>query len=227
MRKSISNYLKTIYEASYAKSGTNNKQIATMLGVLPGSVTEAVNHLEKAGLVVHQTYHQIALTKAGYQIVCDLMFRYRLCEVWLTQKIKLPLPSVPKQAWLMAAINDQELLRRLNQQLAQPAISPFGGQLELPAFEKRDQRVVQSLDTVGVNETIIIDSYLESPSTVKYWQHTSLQLGEQLTLVESADALPVLTLVDDQDNEYLINAAVARYIYAKPVSVQSLVTTSN
>nr|WP_262336093.1 hypothetical protein [Lactiplantibacillus plantarum] len=52
MKSRTSNYLKTIYETSYTQRWTCNKQLATMLGVLPGSVTEAVNRLISQKLVV-------------------------------------------------------------------------------------------------------------------------------------------------------------------------------
>ncbi|RRK09572.1 metal-dependent transcriptional regulator [Lactiplantibacillus garii] len=217
MRKSISNYLKTIYEAGYTQNGTNNKQIATMLGVLPGSVTEAVSHLEKMGFVTRKTYHEITLTAAGYQLVQDLMFRYRLCEVWLAQTIKLPLVAIPEQAWLMAAINDQDLLKRLNQQLATPRVSPFGGPLQLPTFETQHDQNVCALSTVAEGCTVTLASYLETTSIVKYLEHTSLQLNQRLTVVSQSNSIPVITLVDQHQREYLLNAAVARYIYVQPI----------
>lgn len=216
MRKSVSNYLKTIYEASYTRSGANNKRIATLLGVLPGSVTEAVSHLEKLGLVERKTYHEITLTVAGYRLVKDLMFRYRLCEVWLSQTIKLPLPAVPKQAWLMAAINDADLLLRLNQQLDSPQVSPFGGPLRLPDFDQQRAQNVWALDTVAVGTTVSLASYLETPSTVKYLQHTALQLQQRLTVVGHSETIPVITLADATGKEYLIDAAVASLIYVQP-----------
>lgn len=215
MRKSVSNYLKIIYEASYTRTGTNNKQIATMLGVLPGSVTEAVSHLEKAGLVTRRTYHEIALTATGYRRVSDLMFRYRLCEVWLAQIIKLPLELVPEQAWLMAAINDRELLERLNQQLQTPTISPFGGRLQLPRYADQCPDGLQSLAAVASGRTVVFESYLETPSTVKYLQHTTLRLQQQFQVVSQEDPLAVITLIDQDQQEYLLNAAVARYIYVQ------------
>lgn len=214
MRKSVSNYLKTIYEASYTQTGANNKRIATMLGVLPGSVTEAVSHLEKAGLVVRKTYHEIALTAAGYQKVSDLMFRYRLCEVWLAKVIQLPLAAIPEQAWLMAAINDQNLLTRLNEQLAIPTVSPFGGPLQLPAYQQ--PLTVRALATVAVGQTVIFDSYLETASIVNYLQHTELKLQQQLTVVSREETIPVLTLVDEFQREYLLSAAVAQFMYVQP-----------
>ncbi|WP_225351619.1 metal-dependent transcriptional regulator [Loigolactobacillus coryniformis] len=100
MKSRTSNYLKTIYETSYTQRWTCNKQLATMLGVMPGSVTEAVNRLISQKLVV-KNKGQIKLTKRGYQLVADLMYRYRLCEIWLADNIQLSLPEVPRQAWLV------------------------------------------------------------------------------------------------------------------------------
>ncbi|CAM3154334.1 metal-dependent transcriptional regulator [Lactiplantibacillus plajomi] len=215
MRKSISNYLKTIYEAGFTKTGTTNKQVATMLGVLPGSVTEAVSNLEKQGLVTRKTYHEIALTRTGYQLVKNLMFRYRLCEVWLSKIIKLPLSVIPEQAWLMAAINNQELLDRLHRQLDQPLVSPFGGALALPDFDQQASELV-TLDTVTAGQTVLLASYLETASTIKYWQHAGLQLNQTLTVTHRDATIPMLTLTSANQTEYLVDTAVARYVYVQP-----------
>lgn len=212
MRKSISNYLKTIYEASYAQDGTNNKQIATLLDVLPGSVTEAVGNLEKDGLVTRQKYHKITLTAAGYRLVQDLMYRYRLCEVWLHQAIELPLTEIPEQAWLMAAINDQELLRRLANKLGLPKQSPFGGRLNLPAFDQQPTSI-QSLDQVPVDTTITLTSYLETSSLIKYFHQAGLERGQRLTVTGQTSTFPAITLMDEAQHEYMIDKAVARYLY--------------
>ncbi|WP_261979155.1 metal-dependent transcriptional regulator [Lactiplantibacillus plantarum] len=93
MKSRTNTYLKAIYETSYTQRWTCNKQLATMLGVLPGSVTEAVNRLISQKLVV-KNKGQIKLTKRGYQLVTDLMYRYRLCEIWLADNIQLSLPEV-------------------------------------------------------------------------------------------------------------------------------------
>lgn len=95
-----------------------------MLGVLPGSVTEAVNRLISQKLVV-KNKGQIKLTKRGYQLVADLMYRYRLCEIWLADNIQLSLPEVPRQAWLMSAIDSSVVMAKLNQQMAYPKTEPI------------------------------------------------------------------------------------------------------
>jgi len=215
MRKSVNNYLKAIYEASYTKTGTSNKQIATILDVLPGSVTEAINNLVDDGLVVRNNYHEIALTESGYQLVAERMYHYRLCEVWLAKIIILPLVRIPTQAWLMSEINDQELIAKLNHQLGEPKVSPFGGILHLPDFKQRFGNQPESLNRVPIGSRIKMTSYLENASTVKYFQHTGLQLQQVLTVTNCSKTIPVITLVDNQQQEYLINAAVARYLYGE------------
>lgn len=215
MRKSATNYLKAIYEASYAKTGTSNKQIATTLDVLPGSVTESINNLVDDGLVVRRDYHEIALTRSGYELVAKRMYQYRLCEVWLAKIINLPLVRIPTQAWLMSAINDQELLSRLNHQLGEPQFSPFGGALHLPAYDQRLVTQPKALNRVPIGSQIRMTSYLENSSTVKYFQHAGLQLQQVLTVTNCSKTIPVITLIDAQQQEYLIDTAVADYLYGE------------
>ncbi|MFS1240408.1 metal-dependent transcriptional regulator [Lactiplantibacillus plantarum] len=109
MKSRTNTYLKAIYETSYTQRWTCNKQLSTMLSVLPGSITEAVNRLILQKLVV-KNKGQIKLTKRGYQLVTDLMYRYRLCEIWLADNIQLSLPEVPRQAWLMSAIDSSVVM---------------------------------------------------------------------------------------------------------------------
>lgn len=215
MRKSVSNYLKTIYEASYTQNGTNNKQIATLLDVLPGSVTEAVSNLEKDGLVMRQKYHEITLTAGGYRLVKDLMYRYRLCEVWLANSINLPMALIPEQAWLMAAIDSQDLIMQLDQKLGQPEFSPFGGALHLPEFDQTVKENIQPLAQVTTGQTIELVSYLETASTVKYLQHNGVKLQQQVKVVDHAQPISVITLADMANHEYMIDETVARYVYAR------------
>ncbi|BDZ30188.1 metal-dependent transcriptional regulator [Lactiplantibacillus sp. WILCCON 0030] len=215
MRDSFSNYLKTIYEASFTKEHTTNKQIATLMGVLPGSVTEAVGNLVIAGYVTRQKYHGISLTTAGYQQVCQLMYRYRLCEVWLAKIIQLPLPVIPEQAWLMAAIDNPELLRQLDIQLNHPQRSPFGGQLNIQANQPGP--AWHSLETITSGQTIMIESYLETVSTIRYCQHSQIASQQIFTCVGKANDIAIITLLDSQQREVLINTAVARHLYVSKV----------
>lgn len=181
MKSRTSNYLKTIYETSYAQRWTCNKQIATMLGVLPGSVTEAVNRLISQKLAV-KNKGQIKLTKKGYQLVADLMYRYRLCEIWLADNIQLSLPEVPRQAWLMSAIDSSVVMAKLNQQMAYPKTSPFGGALKLESFSKYQHPNLLSLLSILVGKKVKIISFLETPATIHYFQHSGLYLGQVLTI---------------------------------------------
>lgn len=215
MRDSFSNYLKTIYEASFTKSITTNKQIALLMGVLPGSVTEAVGNLAAAGLVTRQKYHGISLTAAGYRDVCQLMYRYRLCEVWLHQTIQLPLLAIPEQAWLMAAIDNPDLLQQLATQLNQPARSPFGGKLILQTFEQKSDW--QSLETILIGQTIMIESYLENSSTIRYCEHSQIASQQIFKCIGQATDIEMMTLLDVQQREVLVSTVVARYIYVSLV----------
>lgn len=217
MRKNTDTYLKTIFECSFAKKDTTNKQIAMFMGVSPASVTGAITTLEKQGLVHRRPYGGISLTTTGRQKIIKLIWRYRLCEVWLVEKFNLPLNKVPEQAWLMAGFNSQELDDQFVEALGSPQVSPFGGSLNINEMLATDLKPLNSFEPS--DETILVNSYLETASSVSYIEHMGLPLNTPLQLTQRDTATNTLLLLDQDNQEYLVNTEIAHYIYAKFASV--------
>ncbi|VDG33807.1 metal-dependent transcriptional regulator (plasmid) [Lactobacillus plantarum] [Lactiplantibacillus mudanjiangensis] len=210
MRKSVANYLKAIYEASYLQGGTSNKQIAELLQVAAGSVTEMVSYLADEGLVQRQKYGQIQLSQNGMKKAWKLIYRYRLFEVWLSEVLKLPLLKIPTQAWHLATANDELLISRLNMTLAEPQHSPFGGCIHTP-----NEQPVQLQPLIEAQKTqfVTIHSYLEQPDMIQYFDYAALHLGQKLQLIDKNPDLQVIALQDADGHKYLLNWRLARYIY--------------
>ncbi|MFC6180931.1 metal-dependent transcriptional regulator [Lactiplantibacillus daowaiensis] len=210
MRKSVANYLKAIFEASYLQGGTSNKQIAELLQVAAGSVTEMVTYMESEGLVQRQKYGQIKLSSAGEQAAWKLIYRYRLFEVWLSKTLDLPLLKIPNQAWTLAAVNDELLINRLNIVLAQPTHSPFGGCIQI---DERATDELQVLAQINEQQVLTIHSYLEQPDMIQYFQYADLHLGQKLQVIDKNPELQVIALQAADGQKYLLNWRLARYIY--------------
>ena len=69
-------YLKTLYEVRSRHDVAHVRDLASGLGVSPGTVSAAVKKLEKLGLVEHERYGVIALTEAGTRIAECVVRRF-------------------------------------------------------------------------------------------------------------------------------------------------------
>ena len=63
----VENYVKTIWQITNTQDGraASTGQIATALGVAPGTVTSMLKTLDAARLATHRRYEGVALTRAG------------------------------------------------------------------------------------------------------------------------------------------------------------------
>jgi DtxR family Mn-dependent transcriptional regulator len=76
-KKTVEEYLETIYEFESAHGHAHTGEIAKKMGVKPPSVTEMMQKLKKDGYVKYSAYTDIRLTPAGKKIAADLMGRHK------------------------------------------------------------------------------------------------------------------------------------------------------
>jgi DtxR family Mn-dependent transcriptional regulator len=76
-RKTIEEYLETIYELEEKKGEASNGDIASSLSVRPSSVTEMLRKLQANGLVRHESYGGVSLTPEGRKKASRLMETHR------------------------------------------------------------------------------------------------------------------------------------------------------
>lgn len=80
LSESLEDYLEAIYRLILEKNTARVKDIASALKVRYPSVTAAVSALEKKGLITHERYGGINLTKQGYDCAVQVSERHRLLQ---------------------------------------------------------------------------------------------------------------------------------------------------
>ncbi|WP_143462626.1 metal-dependent transcriptional regulator [Levilactobacillus enshiensis] len=217
-------YLKIIAECSFARPRVSNKQIIHFANVSPATVTETTRILQQKGLVDRHRYTGVTLTALGEKLACQLLYNYRLCEVFLAEHLRLPLNEVPTQAWGVAANLTPTTAAALNDYLDHPQQSPFGGTLDTTQM-LADTHVTR-LSDVTAPATITLNSYLETTGLIDYLQHLQLPLGVTLSVRKRDSALNLIYLETAQQREITVNLNAADYIYTTPAEIpasQSLV----
>lgn len=142
----VENYLKAIFQAQTALSAPDGLvpmgQLATALGVVPGTATTMVKALAESGLVRYEPYSGVRLTKAGEKLAALVLRRHRLIELFLVKVMGMSWTEVHDEAeHLEHAVSDR-LIDRIDEMLGRPAVDPHGdpipgpeGTVTSPAYE--------------------------------------------------------------------------------------------
>src|SRR5258705_5808065 len=89
----VENYLKTIYLGSTSSASSPRLlamgQLASALGVTPGTATTMVKTLAESGLVKYEPYTGVALTRAGEKLAALVLRRHRLLVAIFVSAIRV------------------------------------------------------------------------------------------------------------------------------------------
>ncbi|MFB0502553.1 MAG: metal-dependent transcriptional regulator, partial [Candidatus Bathyarchaeia archaeon] len=80
----IEEYLEVIYRLQERSGVARTLELAEMLNVAPGTITNTVERLEKESLIVHEPYKGVRLTEKGRGIALRMVRKHRLSERLLT-----------------------------------------------------------------------------------------------------------------------------------------------
>ena len=124
----VENYVKTIYQISAAQehAAASTGQIATALGVLPGTVTSMLKTLDAARLATHKPYEGVSLTRAGRMLALRVIRRHRLIELFLLRTLDMTWDEVHDEAEHMEHAVSDLLVDRIDAFLGHPTVDPHG-----------------------------------------------------------------------------------------------------
>jgi DtxR family transcriptional regulator, Mn-dependent transcriptional regulator len=124
----VENYVKTIFQISNDQEGkpASTGQIASALGVLPGTVTSMLKTLDAARLATHKPYEGVSLTRAGRMLALRMIRRHRLIELFLLRTLEMTWDEVHDEAEHMEHAVSDLLIDRIDSFLGHPDVDPHG-----------------------------------------------------------------------------------------------------
>jgi DtxR family Mn-dependent transcriptional regulator len=128
--QTVENYLKTIYLAQAALPAGEPLvpmgQLATALGVVPGTATTMVKTLSESGLVHYEPYMGVRLTPAGETLASRVLRRHRLIELFLVKVLGMNWTDVHDEAERLEHAVSEQLIDRIDAMLDRPVVDPHG-----------------------------------------------------------------------------------------------------
>jgi DtxR family Mn-dependent transcriptional regulator len=128
--QTVENYLKSIYLAQVDLPSPDalvpTGQLASALGVVPGTATTMMKTLAEAGLVRYEPYMGVRLTEAGERLASRVLRRHRLIELFLVKVLDMSWADVHDDAERLEHVVSDQLIERIDDMLGRPAVDPHG-----------------------------------------------------------------------------------------------------
>ncbi|CAN5274315.1 manganese-binding transcriptional regulator MntR [soil metagenome] len=129
----IEDYVKVIYaHTEWQADPITTGALAARLGLAASSVTEMVKKLVAQGLVVHEPYGAVELTRDGTALALRMVRRHRLIETWLVEHIGYRWDEVHDEAEVLEHSMSDRLLAAIDAQLGHPVRDPHGDPIPAP-----------------------------------------------------------------------------------------------
>jgi DtxR family transcriptional regulator, Mn-dependent transcriptional regulator len=145
------------------------KELAETLHVVPGSITNTIEHLESHGLVTHEPYRGVKLTAQGEKIALDMLRRHRLAERLLTDILKAEWSSVHEDACKLEHAMTKKMTSLLEERLGHPKFCPHGNPIPSENGLIIEEQHGVALTEADVGESYVVDRIVDE-------EHANLQL---------------------------------------------------
>jgi DtxR family Mn-dependent transcriptional regulator len=128
MSESEEMYLVTIamLEEAGVQTPVQVSVLAKELSIQPVSANQMIRRLEESGLVTYAPYKGVTLTDEGRNIALRVLRHRRLWEVFLVEKLSVPIDTTRELACQMEHIAPVEVMSQLAAYLGQPTFNPEG-----------------------------------------------------------------------------------------------------
>jgi len=122
----IEEYLEGIYRLQEKSGVARTNDIVKLLKVVPRTVTNTVERLEKEGYVTHEPYKGVKLTEKGLKIALQVVRRHRLSERLLADILHVEWDKIHDAACKLVHGITDEIDKPLEKALRHPKTCPHG-----------------------------------------------------------------------------------------------------
>ena len=219
--RAVENYLKTIYLAQARLEAPNELvpvgQLASALGVVPGTATTMMKTLAESGLVRYEPYVGVRLTRAGEKLASLVLRRHRLIELFLVKVLGMSWTDVHDEAEQLEHAVSERLIDRIDEMLGRPTVDPHGD--PIPTAEGRMPRPEHlDLGTAPVAVKLVVTRVIDQdPEFLRFAELHHLMPGNVVTIETREATSDAIRLRSESGDQISIGARAASKVLARPV----------
>ena len=217
-KKSVSNqaeeYLEAIYRLESKVGFAKTMNLSRELGVVPGSITNTIQNLEKKGLVIHEPYKGVKLTENGKKIASNIIRRHRLAERLLTDFLHLDWSEVHDPACKLEHALSPEILKPLEKALGHPKTCPHGNPIPTKCGGIFEEETVALTELETKRTGVVTKITEEKTETLKQLKKLRFTPGQRIK-IEAKKITDGYLTVRVGNKSHTINQEFASIIYVK------------
>lgn len=207
-------YLEAIYKLQMWRGIAKTTELAGQLNIVPGSVTNTVQHLKKHGLVEHKPYKGVKLTNKGKKIALNVLRKHRLAERFLTDILGLDWSSAHENACKLEHALSEEVNLLLEKKLGYPKLCPHGN--PIPSLDGRiEYEHCEPLTEADLNKKYTVSRIVnEKPEKLLVLSDIGIYPGVKVQVLERKSKGLVLSL---DEEKHILEYGVASTVCVKRV----------
>lgn len=212
------NHIKAIYAITERTGeGASTNALAQRLDTKASSVTDMLKKLSEKGLVDHEPYHGVALTKAGKRVALAIIRKHRLWETFLVEHLDYKWDEVHDLAEQLEHVHSRDLIDRLDKYMGHPKFDPHGD--PIPDKQGRISGITgaRSLDDVPDGARVdVVGVKDSSPEFLQLLDGLGLGLGARLKVVRRFGYDNSIEVDSRSRNGLLLNERVCGNLLVRP-----------
>ena len=179
-------YLEAIYRLEEKTGFAKTMELARQLKVVPGSVTNTIESLERRGLVKHEPYKGVKLTGKGRKLALEVLRRHRLAERLLTDILHLDWSEVHDAACKLEHAIATDIIKPLEKALGHPKTCPHGNPIPTACGGIIEEKSEPLMNLNPKESGIIVKITEEKPSILQRLSTLGLILGGSVEVEKKA-----------------------------------------
>ena len=216
----VENYLKAIYQAETAHAASGALvpmgQLASALGVVPGTATTMVKALADSGLVRYEPYAGVRLTPAGRKLAALVLRRHRLIELFLVKVLDMSWAEVHDEAERLEHAASDRLIDRIDAMLGRPSVDPHGDPIPDPDGAMPTPRY-QSLLTCPLDTPVVLARVTDQDAAfLRFLESRDLTPGQSIRVEARDDAADQVVVRLGPDRPIMIGMRAAAKLLVAP-----------
>ncbi|HEY7501864.1 MAG TPA: metal-dependent transcriptional regulator [Vicinamibacterales bacterium] len=219
--QTVENYLKAIYLAQAALPRDDNLvpmgQLASALGVVPGTATTMVKALAESGLVNYEPYMGVRLTPAGEKLAALVLRRHRLIEQFLVQVLGMNWSEVHDEAERLEHAVSERLIDRIDEMLGRPSVDPHGDPIPGPEGKLASQSYSDLLSSPTNTPLLVTRVTDQDAKFLRFIEERNLKPGQRVAIVGRDAMSDSVTVRSETGEEITIGTRAASKVLVVPV----------
>jgi DtxR family Mn-dependent transcriptional regulator len=215
----VEDYVKAILLEEQKTQGDRvaTGQVASALGVAPGTATSMLKTLAASELADYEPYSGVRLTASGRRLALHVLRRHRLIELFLVQHMGMDWSEVHADAENLEHAVSERLVDRMDELLGHPGVDPHGDPIPDAHGEVAEIDLV-ILSESGTGTVVQVERVSDqNPEFLQLIDKQGLKPGRRLRIEARDEASDTVSISVPGGSTFQLGFRAAAKILVRPV----------